>query len=112
MRAESEKRMRTIADNVPAAIAYLNRHERYLFANAAFLGELRHGARGPGRPARGGHPAARGLRLHQARTSRRCCAANGSASSAASRRMGTERHELVDYMPERDPTARSPASSR
>jgi PAS domain S-box-containing protein len=36
-RAESEKRIRTIADNVPAAIAYLNRHERYLFANAAFL---------------------------------------------------------------------------
>jgi PAS domain S-box-containing protein len=36
-RAESEKRIRTIADNVPAAIAYVNRHERYLFANAAFL---------------------------------------------------------------------------
>ena len=37
-RAESEKRVRLIADNVPAAMAYLNRHERYLFANAAFMG--------------------------------------------------------------------------
>jgi diguanylate cyclase (GGDEF)-like protein/PAS domain S-box-containing protein len=36
-RADSEKRVRVIADNVPAAMAYLNRHERYLFANAAFM---------------------------------------------------------------------------
>jgi diguanylate cyclase (GGDEF)-like protein/PAS domain S-box-containing protein len=36
-RADSEKRVRLIADNVPAAMAYLNRHERYLFANAAFM---------------------------------------------------------------------------
>ena len=36
-RSESEKRMRLITDNVPAAMAYLNRHERYLFANAGFL---------------------------------------------------------------------------
>jgi diguanylate cyclase (GGDEF)-like protein/PAS domain S-box-containing protein len=36
-RADSEKRVRLIADNVPAAMAYVNRHERYLFANAAFM---------------------------------------------------------------------------
>ena len=35
-RLDSERRVRLIADNVPAAMAYVNRHERYLFCNAAF----------------------------------------------------------------------------
>jgi diguanylate cyclase (GGDEF)-like protein/PAS domain S-box-containing protein len=35
-RLESERRIRLIADSVPAAMTYVNRHERYLFCNAAF----------------------------------------------------------------------------
>lgn len=38
--AESEKRLRTITDNVPAFIAYIDREQRYRFCNALYSSEF------------------------------------------------------------------------
>jgi len=101
-RAESEKRIRTIADNVPAAIAHLNRHERYLFANAAFLtsfGVLSEELLGQ-RVADVLPPDVYALtRPHIEAVLR----GERQRFQRVLTRHGTQRHELVEYLPERDP---------
>jgi diguanylate cyclase (GGDEF)-like protein/PAS domain S-box-containing protein len=98
-RGESEKRMRLIADNLPAAMAYVNRHERYVFANATFTSVF-------------------GIAFEDL-VGRRCADVLPSDVYAATRphieavlrgerqrfqrvvaRIGSRRHELVEYIPE------------
>ena len=100
-RADSEKRIRTIADNVPASIAYVNRHERYLFANAAFVtafdttledlvGQRAADILPPDVYASTRPHIEAVLRGERQRFQR------------VVTRHGSQRHELVDYLPERD----------
>jgi diguanylate cyclase (GGDEF)-like protein/PAS domain S-box-containing protein len=101
-RAESEKRIRTIADNVPAAIAYLNRHERYLFANAAFLEAF-----GISSEDLVGQRVADVLPPDVYALTRPHIEAVLRGERQRFQRVvtrhGGARHELVDYLPERDP---------
>ena len=103
MRAESERRIRTIADNVPAAMAYLNRHERYLFANAAFLTAF-----GTTLEDLVGQRVADILQPDVYATTRPHIEAvlrgERQRFQRVVTRLGTEHHELVDYLPERDPS--------
>ena len=101
-RADSEKRIRTIADNVPAAIAYLNRHERYLFANAAFLSSF-----GTNLEDLVGQRVADVLPPEVYVSTRPHIEAvlrgERQRFQRVVTRQGARRHELVDYLPERDP---------
>jgi diguanylate cyclase (GGDEF)-like protein/PAS domain S-box-containing protein len=101
MRAESERRIRTIADNVPAAMAYLNRHERYLFANAAFLEAF-----GTTFEDLVGQRVADILPADVYAATRPHIEAVLRGERQRFQRLvdrgGSERHELVDYLPERN----------
>ena len=101
--------MRLVTDNMPAAMAHLNRHERYLFANAGFLESF-------------------GVSLDDivGRSISSLLAptdyAQPSRTSTGSRRRapafpaqssdGPARHELVEFIPDRQQRATSSASSR
>jgi len=103
MRAESERRVRTIADNVPAAMAYLNRHERFLFANVAFLEAF-----GKTLEDLVGQRVADILPTEVYATTRPHIEAVLRGERQRFQRFvtraGSGRHELVDYLPERDPS--------
>jgi diguanylate cyclase (GGDEF)-like protein/PAS domain S-box-containing protein len=100
-RADSEKRVRLITDNVPAAMAYVNRHERYLFANAAYTAtygtplEDLIGQRIadvlPGELYASSKPHIDAVLRGERRRFQRVQARNGS-----------RRHELCEYIPEVD----------
>ena len=102
MRAESEQRIRTIADNVPAAMAYLNRHERFLFANAAFLAAF-----GKTLEDLVGQRVADVLPpdVYAATRPHIEAVLRGERQrfQQVVNRLGSEQHELVDYLPERHP---------
>ncbi len=100
-RAESERRVRMIADNVPAAMAYVNRHERYLFANAGFVASF-------GFPLEEliGRRAADVLPPEVYATTRPHIEAvlrgERQRFQRVVTRLGVRRHELVEYIPELD----------
>jgi diguanylate cyclase (GGDEF)-like protein/PAS domain S-box-containing protein len=101
LRAESEQRIRTITDKMPAAMAYLNRHERYLFANQAFLAAF-----GTTLEDLVGQRVADILPPDEYAATRSHIEAvlrgERQRFQRVGKRLGIEQHELVDYLPERD----------
>ena len=94
---ESEKRAYVIADNMPALIGYINREERYEFANAAYLQLV------------GADPAqmiGRTVREVLGETNYGMIAARMHAAMAGERQhfdqqfSGSGRHYMIDYLPE------------
>jgi diguanylate cyclase (GGDEF)-like protein/PAS domain S-box-containing protein len=100
-RRESERRIRLIADNVPAAITYVNRHERYLFCNAAFSAAFERSV-----------ADLIGCRVADVLTPEVYASTRPHIEAVLrgehqrfqrlATRRGTPRHELVEYIPELD----------
>ena len=98
--ADSEERLRTITDNVPVLISYLDRELRYEFANAMYKDWLGVASRGHARQDGDGGVRRRLLRRPRASIAQALERPHVAASRETVHRKGHERILNTTYMPQ------------